>query len=65
MASPNMLRRDARLCANIVPDGSRIFARQSNSSIARTSALEIYENQQPAGPKSRIRERYIASPNML
>jgi hypothetical protein len=41
MASPNMLQKDARIIGNKAPDGSRIFARQSISSIARTSALDI------------------------
>jgi hypothetical protein len=41
MATPDMLQKDARIIGNMVPDDSRIFARQSISSIARTSALEI------------------------
>jgi hypothetical protein len=40
MATPDMLQKDARIIGNMVPDDSRIFARQSVSSIARTSALE-------------------------
>jgi hypothetical protein len=34
MASPDMLQKDARIIGHNVPDDSRIFARQSISSIA-------------------------------
>ena len=42
MARPEMLRKDARIIGKIVHNDSRFFAHKSTSSIARTSAIEIY-----------------------